>query len=475
MRETYNNISKGIEIGFWTFLCLIFSFFLSKGAWLPVIAILGSVLFMAALTFGPRPLLIVLLIGSPTFFVFLNSYMELIPFLSMERVLFFTVLGMMFINETFQEKNRVRLTTIEILMIIFLIYIFLSSISTLILEDKPLMDFLKLDFTLWIQGYFMPMLTFMIARRLKWTERDIQLLFRLFVVAGVFLGITSVLQLYFGFNVFMPNARVGELIIHYEERAVGTFYNAVEYGMVISVCIILSVFLYSRTQDTMARMGLLFCLLCMLIGVILSKTRAPWLGTILSLALIGFYDKRARPSLLFFFTSGFIVSIIAIPFLIDISSLSARLQNFGPIAQRVVMWTTGLKMMIYNPFLGIGFARKSFAQAMPDYVVSVGPFSAQMAINLGVPHNEFIYIAALTGVGGIILYIAIFWLIFKILRSTYREPLSSQFEKDIALYTGAVLLIFVINAQFVDIGLFNYFLILIFFLFGMIASLSLKN
>ena len=61
------------------------------------------------------------------------------------------------------------------------------------------------------------------------------------------------------------------------------------------------------------------------------------------------------------------------------------------------------------------------------------------------------------------------------LRNTYKNPSSSQFKKDLALYMGGVFICFIVNGLFVDIGMFNYFFTLMYFLFGIMAATTLKH
>jgi len=132
-------------------------------------------------------------------------------------------------------------------------------------------------------------------------------------------------------------------------------------------------------------------------------------------------------------------------------------------------------MMIQNPIFGIGFGKDSFGESLPDYAFNLGPVSVQWVTDINVPHNEFLFIAAHTGIIGITIYLAIFRHIFQLLRNTYKDPSSSQFAKDIALYMGGVFICFIVNALLVDIGIFNYFFILMYFLFGIAAAFGLKN
>ena len=169
------------------------------------------------------------------------------------------------------------------------------------------------------------------------------------------------------------------------------------------------------------------------------------------------------------------ISVIALPFLVDFESLSSRFMDIKPILSRLAIWAASINMMIQNPFFGIGLGRDSFHELLHEYLVNIGPISAHWATDLGLPHNEFFYIASATGVVGIVLYVSIFQHLFQMLRSTYKDPSSSQFEKDIALYMGGVFLCFISNSLFVDIGWFNYFFILMYFLFGIVATFNLKN
>ena len=414
---------------------------------------------------------ILLLVGPATFFVFINSYFDVIPFLTMERVIFASMLGLILLKDCFKKESRIRLAPVEIVMICFLIYTLLSLLTTF--DDKSIMFWFKTSVSFYVQGYFIPMVSFMIARRMVWHERNIEFLFNMFVVAGAFLGVTALLQVYFGVTAFIPDYMV--LSPGHDVRAVGTFTNASEYGLVLSVFILTGALMYKRTEGTLPRLAVLGCLFLMVVGLILGKTRAPWLGALLSLAFVALFDKQVRTLMLTL--TGVVVASIAIvlPLLADIESLISRLTHIQPILGRLGVWVASINMMIQNPILGIGFGRYSFSESLNEYLVTIGPISEQWTVGMGLPHSEFFYIAALTGVVGLVLYLCVFWFISQILRDTYKNPSSSPFEKDVSIYMGGVFTCFIANSIFVDIGRFNYFFILMYFLFGIVASFNLKN
>lgn len=459
-----------LEKGLWFIIALLFSFFLSQGSWIPAIAILGGILFVAALTAGLYPMAILLLVGPATFFVFLNSYLNAIPFATMERIIFLTLLSLTLIKICLKQGNRTKLVPVEILMMFFLSYTLISLITTF--EDKALFTWLSKDVSLYFQGYFMPMATFMIIRRLPWSEEKIELLFKFVIAAGAFLGLTSILQLFLGLSIFIPDYMT--LGLHTQERALGTFTNASEYGLVLSVFILIGIFMYTRTKDLMLKILLMSCLALMAVGLILSKTRAPWLGALLSLAFIFLYDKRVRPLLITSTGCATLIGIIIAPFVLDLDSFSTRVLEITPILNRLAVWIAALNMMAQNPILGIGFGKDSFKNIISDYAVNIGPISGNWASKISEPHNELLFIASHTGILGAIIYFFIFLHIFKILRAIHKSPSSAKFEKDISLYMGAVFICFFSNALLVDIGIFNYSFLLMYFLFG-IASIFYAN
>lgn len=457
--------------GFLVFTGLLLAFFLSKGSWMMVGLIMGPLLFCAVLTVGLRPLAIALMVGPATIFVFFNSVLNAVPFVTMERVIFFSMLALILLKDCFRKESRIKLAPVEVAMLCFLFYALLSLLSTI--NDKPFMVWVSRSFSLYIQGYFMPLVSFMIARRMVWEEQNVQSLFKWFVFAGAFLGVTSVLQIYMGIDFFIPDYMA--LIHHHETRAVGTFTNASEYGLVLSVFILIGALMYTRTQGTAPGLILLGCLFLMAVGLVLGKTRGPWLGALLSLTFVAFHDKKVRPLMITLAGLGVISSALALPFLVDIDSYYARLIHLDPILNRFAIWAASINMMIQNPILGIGFGRDTFTESIHEYAITIGPVSSQWAEGLGLPHNEFIYVAALTGLVGIILFLSIFRYLFRMMRDIYKDRSSSQFEKDTTLYMGGVFIAFLVNSFLVDIGRLNYFYTLMFFLFGIVSTFDMKN
>jgi O-antigen ligase len=459
-----------IEKGFWITTSLFFGLLLSQGSWAMAAAILGLLLYVVLLIGGLQPMAVLLLMGPATFFVFLNSYLNAIPIITMERLIFASMLGLILLKDCFNKKSRIKLAPIEVLMICFLFYTLLSLLSTF--NDKPLSVWIKMNLSLYLQGYFMPMVCFMIARRLIWDQKSIGILFKILIVAGTFLGITSILQIYFGVTAFIPDYM--DLGINGRGRARGTFTNTSEYGLVMSAFILIGGLVYARTKNLTPKMLLLGCLALMLVGLFLCKTRAPWLGAIVSLAFVTYHDKRIQPLMLTMAGIGILASTAILPFMIDFNSIISRITDVVPILNRLSVWGAGLNMMIQNPVFGIGLGRGSFGGLIHEYAFNFGPVSSQWAVGISVSHNEFLFIAAHTGILGIIIYLSIFWHILQMLRKTYKNPSSSQFEKDLALYMGGIFICFIINGLLVDIGIFNYFFTLMYFLFGIVAASSLK-
>jgi hypothetical protein len=66
------------------------------------------------------------LMGSPTIFNVANQVLKALPFITMERVMFVVLTGMLAIKAIFDKTARYPLVDLEILILVFLFYMLAS-------------------------------------------------------------------------------------------------------------------------------------------------------------------------------------------------------------------------------------------------------------------------------------------------------------------------------------------------------------
>jgi O-antigen ligase len=97
--------------------------------------------------------------------------------------------------------------------------------------------------------------------------------------------------------------------------------------------------------------------------------------------------------------------------------------------------------------------------------------TAQYAVYLSVPHNEYLHVAVLLGIPGLLLFLAIFYQLIKLLFGIHMDAESSVLRSRLGLYIGAIVIGLLFNSLFSDTFVQDYFWMLTFFLAGLVAGL----
>jgi O-antigen ligase len=453
-------------LAFWLSICTLFSLFLATETWIGALAIAGMLIIAVVALIELRSLAIVWLIGIPTLFVFPNNIIQALPLLTVDRLLFVTLAGILIVRSGFEKIQRNALCAVEWAIMLFLAYVFVNWLFTSV--DKP-MSVIRVDAALYVQGLAMPMLSFFIARRIVWRNADVDIVFNLCIGAGIFLVIAGALQFLFGITVFVPTY----LDVIHPGRATGTFAHAREYGSVLCGFTLIALVQYVRCEDAFLRVATLVTALLMLLGTAFSLTRAPLVGLAIGLLYLYVNDVRARPLL----TLGFFACMVAVAigswFLLDLDAVGRRFTDMSPIYNRVALYATALNTWIHNPVFGVGFGRWSFVDARPGYLVGIGSISAEWAVDVGPPHSEYLHLLVMTGIVGITLYGSVVYRIYRSLRQCLQQEVAGNpVPRDAARCVSAIFLSYLVNGFFGDLMFFNYFGILVFFLVGIVSSLS---
>jgi len=204
---------------------------------------------------------------------------------------------------------------------------------------------------------------------------------------------------------------------------------------------------------------------------VLGQTRAPWLGAAIALLIIFLYDKNIRPLMLIGGLVALVAGIAIIFIKIDeLAVFISRVADLGTMTGRLATWATALNMLADHPLFGVGFGANSYIMHKAEYMTGVGNISAQYADHHSVPHNEYLHVAVLLGIPGIILFLTILFQLVKLLFGIHRNPEYSDMDRRLALYIGAIVLGLMFNSLFSDTYIQDYFWLLAYFLAGQVAG-----
>ena len=257
------------SLGVWGSISGIFSLALGAGNLVVPIFILSLILLSVIVLFGPQLIATIWLVGSPTVFGFPNMILRPLPFVTMERLLLAILVGMVFLKFTFDKKESRKFVFLEIVILVFLGYAFISLLINTTAER------VSQDGWFFIQ-YALPMTAFIVSRRIHWSERGLKILLGLLTLAGVFLAVTGILQAFFGIDIFTMNYQ--SITQGHTGRAYGTFSNSHTYIATLVSFLILALLQYSLYRDVAVRFLLISAMAIIAVGIVLGQTRAPWIG-----------------------------------------------------------------------------------------------------------------------------------------------------------------------------------------------------
>ena len=448
-------------------LCLLFGLMLAGGNWVGAGVIISALALVRLMMGGAWWVAVAWLIAVPTIGVFFDNFLEGLPFVRGKRVLFVVLLFMVTWQAVMDRRRSLAWIPLERRMLLFLA---VAGVSVLVSgAEKEFSGFLRDDLSLLLDGYLMPMSAFFIARRLRWDASSFRRFATLLIGVGVFLAITAPLETLLGVDWFIPTTINA---IHTLARATGTFGNAAEFGLVVSSFFLLASWFSLHTRDSFARAWVTLAMLLLLAAVVLCKTRAPWLGLLVSMAALYVLDARSRPVLNLVGFLGLFGVLAAVPYLLALEGFVQRVTDLDPIYNRIASWATALNIMLQNPITGIGMSRHAFGSVAGNYAVSVGEVSSSWIVRLAVPHNEFFNVGSMTGLfGGALYLLVVFGVVAALVRVRRRQDLPEE-VRSFAVVVAAIWVGWVVNAFFSDFGSMGYVNILVYFMAGMALAIA---
>ena len=454
-------IQRLISLVSWGTLCVFFSLFVSSGAIVLGVVILAMLFGIIAVMLGPQFIAAGWLIGSPTIFGFPNEFLRALPFVTMERLLLFVLIVMVFLQYTF-SKRKTKWLSLEVTILVFLIY---ALVSLALHTDMILY---RKDGWLWIQ-YLLPMASFIVSRRIEWSEPGLKTLLVALTITGVFLAVVGILQSRFGVNVFAMNFQ--SVTVGHEGRAYGTFSSAHTYVATLFIFLTITLLQYSIYKDEFIRFILILAMGVIAVGIVLGISRGPWIGAALAFMVIFIKHPQARPFMLVGGLVGFFVGMYFFLLLIDnLDALINRALSIRSLEGRAAAWATAVNMISDNPLFGVGFSASAYLQNKAEYITGIGSLTAQYAVFHGVPHNEYLHVAVMLGISGLILFLMILLRLVKLMFQVFHDKSESIMRRHLALYTAAIIIALMFNSFFSDTFVQDYFWVLAFFLAGIAAG-----
>ncbi len=292
--------------------------------------------------------------------------------------------------------GRLRLRPVHVLVAAALAVATVSAVVAGGLHDAGL-------FALVDRYGVIPFALFVLAPAVFGMPQSRRLLARAFTVLGAYLALMSIAHMLGATHLVWPSYIYDESVGIHFSRARGPYVEAVANGIMLVMSAALAGVTAARDSRRSWRLlGALVVPLC-LVGVLLTLTRAVWVGAALAVvatALAVPALRRWTIALGVVVAAGVALAYTAIPGLADL--VSQRSGSELPVWDRYNTNWAAVRMLFEHPLTGIGWHES--AERMPEYVrqgadYPVTPGSQDIEV-----HNVFLSRFAELGVAGAFLW-----------------------------------------------------------------------
>ena len=234
------------------------------------------------------------------------------------------------------------------------------------------------------------------------------------VISATLVSRYGVFQYVTGSSVMAEAWVDSEMFTSISGRAISTLENPNMLGEYLILLIPLAVGMFVGCGEGMRRIPALFCLGCMGVCLLMTWSRGAWLGLIGAALLFLFIWHRRAVWLIF---AG-IASIPILPYVLP-ASIIGRFTSIGNLGDsstsyRMYIWRASCEMIRDYGWTGIGIGEGAWGKVYPLYAylgVETAPHS----------HNLFMQIWIETGIGGLLLFVAVLFLLLQSVFTLYRR------------------------------------------------------
>ena len=384
-----------------------------------------------------------------------------------DRLIFLIIVTIFIINIFRKKIKLVQLSRIEIYMITFTL---VCTISLIISEANLDMSHGK---NKWVNALFnisyFPFITYFITKNIRYSEEGIKFLIIVLCYMGMYLSLTGMFEHFRVDALVWPKHILDPTKGIQFGRVRGPFLDSVSMGRMMVITFLCTVLMATQNRNIGKIVFYGFSLIT--VGSIyFTYTRGPWLGFFAALILLTlFRTKMRRPVMLILISLLFVVMTgIGAKLSLFEGTLFSKRQD--TVDDRIVSYTTALRMASANPILGVGFGK--FGSEWDNYFIKVKdiPFS-----EFDGSHNTFLGILAETGLIGLILYLAIFYYLLKMCLNIYKKiDEAKTFEKNLVVIALAAAAMYISTGFVSDLRWNLLQNNLMFLFFGIISSLAAR-
>ena len=388
----------------------------------------------------------------------------LMPFIPTMALAGLTILvALSFIFKLIRGKRTLNFTRIDFFVATFTVLLILGGVVSHSLGSlAPAFLFVCL-----ISVYFMVSCS---VRSREWIKRIIMAI----IISAMIVGAYGIVQ--YAFGTFGANAWLdSDMFEGISGRAASTLENPNMLGeyLILIIPMAFAAFITGKKNSGASKKFTFMCLAIMAMCLILTWSRGAWLGFMFSMVIfLLIWNKRS----MWIFAGG-VMMLPVLPLILP-QSIIGRFTSIGNLADtsssyRVNVWRGAVHMLRDNLFNGIGIGESAWYELYPEYSldgIEAAPHS----------HNLFLQIALEHSIFGLIIFLAILFLLIKLCFGLFRRlgHESDSISRSSAAATRLTVagplcgLAAVLLQGFTDYSWYNYRVYLIFWLvLGLIPAL----
>ncbi|MFN3152981.1 O-antigen ligase family protein [Bremerella sp.] len=322
-----------------------------------------------------------------------------------------------------------------------------------------------------INGYLIPLSVYIVARNLKYDERQIDWFLMAMTAFGVYLAVIGIMEGLGLYGLVFPRYIADPKIGLHFGRARGPMVQSVSYGVYLCGCLLTTCLLWTRASNKW-KWFILSLIPLFLAAIFFTKTRTVWAGCGLSLMAGIFLTMKGKTR------TVLISGMIACGLLAVIAKSDAimGLQREGSVqdtrrsvSMRASFTYVSWEMFVDRPILGHGFSQ--FKKAKLPYLADRNVDLVLESIRDYDHHNTFLSVLCDLGLMGFIPFLAMYgmWL-----RNGWRQARSNSPDWAKAVGTLGVGVVLIAACQMIghEITFMPYDHLLIFLVAGMNAALA---
>jgi O-antigen ligase len=240
----------------------------------------------------------------------------------------------------------------------------------------------------------------------------------------------------FAFIVY-PDARPSLDFDQQRHRLVSTILEPnIASGMIVSVLLVQLARMASGAAVPLWKPVLMFA------GLVATLSRSGMLALLVGASLIVMVRGPSR-RLVRFGSAIALLLLPAIPLLVQFANQYTRFSVTDASAMgRVIVWQRAISTFLDHPWFGIGFNTYGFVQERRGFErIGGAAYSAE---------GGLLFVAVLTGVVGLAVYLAMLWFVVRRARRTWSRAVATPSERGILLGTAATTVAILVHSMFVN-------------------------